>query len=180
MTFLNRRNRSPRLLVAGTYFVAGLGGIARVARLTVRVAVRNSFECDVYSLLDRSPVDDFPVPMRPFANNRLFFAAACHSAALTQTLLSMISLGPPGRIHVCRACAVAMQFGFTASMFGRMRRWHIWRLPAARICYSATPTTQSSEPISCTACSTRQRCAGWGRKRTMRRFTHPIFLAHPL
>jgi phosphatidyl-myo-inositol dimannoside synthase len=71
-----------RLCVASQYLSAGSGGIARVARLTAKVAHEAGYQVSALAAADVAPVGDLPVPVRVFAQSRLRFVLACQREAL--------------------------------------------------------------------------------------------------
>jgi phosphatidyl-myo-inositol dimannoside synthase len=72
-----------RLCIASQYMSGGSGGIARVARLTAKVAHQQGYQVTALAAADMQPVDDLPVPVRVFGQQRLRFVLACQREALS-------------------------------------------------------------------------------------------------
>jgi phosphatidyl-myo-inositol dimannoside synthase len=71
-----------RLCIAAQYLSGGSGGIARVARLTAKVAHEAGYSVSALAAAEKTPVADLPVPVRNFGGNRLEFVLACQREAM--------------------------------------------------------------------------------------------------
>ena len=88
-----------RLCIASQYLSGGSGGIARVARLTAKVAHQQGYTVAALAAADTQPVDDLPVPVRVFGQQRLRFVLACQREALS-TGHFIYDFPGTGRAHV--------------------------------------------------------------------------------
>jgi phosphatidylinositol alpha-1,6-mannosyltransferase len=72
---------APRILYGATHLAPGVGGIARVARMTARALIERGQVLDIVTLIDREPVEIAGLQARRARGSRLAYLALCQLAA---------------------------------------------------------------------------------------------------
>lgn len=79
---VNRKSCKNHLFFGATLLQSGQGGIALVARLTVRALAEMEYAVELLSLLDTDPVEVAGITCTTTRGNRLAYVVHCHLAAL--------------------------------------------------------------------------------------------------